>query len=139
MRAPHAIAFVCLHGAAKSLIAAEYCNRLALQGGIPLAATTSGPEPDAEIPQQVIDGLLGEGIDVRGKRPQRLSKDALARATHIVSFGCDLTALAPPGVAIERWDDCPAVSDDYAVARRFIVGRVEALLRRLHTETVPMS
>lgn len=125
------IAFVCLHGSAKSLIAAEFCKRLAAERGTTLQATTSGPEPDAAIPDNVIEGLLGDGIDVRGQLPQRVSAAALAGVSHIVSFGCDLSAIAPAGVAVERWDDCPAVSDDYPIARDFIAGRVARLLQRL--------
>jgi arsenate reductase (thioredoxin) len=125
------IAFVCLHGSAKSLIAAEFCKRLAGRGGTTLDATTSGPEPDTEIPGNVIEGLLSDDIDVRGQTPQRVSAAALADAAHIVSFGCDLAAIAPKGVPIDRWDDCPAVSDDYGVARTFIVGRIERLLQRI--------
>jgi arsenate reductase (thioredoxin) len=125
------IAFVCLHGSAKSLIAAEFCKRLAAGRGTTLDATTSGPEPDAEIPGNVTEGLLSDGIDVRGQTPRRVSSAGLADATHIVSFGCDLAAIAPQGVPIDRWDDCPAVSDDYGVARKFIVDRIERLLERV--------
>ncbi len=125
------IAFVCLHGSAKSLIAAEHCRRRAALSGLALDATTSGPEPDPEIPGHVVEGLRADGIDVGGKRPERVSKEGLASAAYVVSFGLDLAAIAPRGVPIERWDDCPAVSDDYAIARDFIVARVESLLSRL--------
>ncbi len=124
----HRIAFVCLHGSAKSLIAAEHCRRLAARRGLVVEATSSGPEPDPEIPAEVLAGLLADGIDVRGRRPQRATSRQLAKASRIVSFGCPLDGVAPPGVAIERWDDCPAVSDDYQVARDFIVARVAALV-----------
>jgi hypothetical protein len=125
------IAFVCLHGSAKSLIAAELCRRLAAKRGLAIETTTSGPEPDGEIPANVVEGLSGDGIDVRGRKPLRVSKAGLADAGHIVSFGCALDGMAPPGIAVERWDDCPAVSDDYATARRFIAARIEELLDRL--------
>ncbi|WP_189043981.1 hypothetical protein [Aliidongia dinghuensis] len=49
MIAARKIAFVCLHGSAKSLIAAEYLNRAARERGLPLTATTAGPEPDAAV------------------------------------------------------------------------------------------
>jgi protein-tyrosine-phosphatase len=124
------IAFVCLHGSAKSLIAAEYLNRLARERGQSIAATTSGPEPDREVPANVIEGLLRHGIDVRRRVPQRVTTEALAHAAHIVSFGCDLAPLAP-GRTVEHWDDCPAVSDDFDVAWTFITGRVDDLLKRM--------
>ena len=125
------IAFVCLHGSAKSLIAAEYLNRRAREQGLRLLATTSGPEPDAEVPANVIDGLLGRNIDARNRRPERVSAEGLADAVHVISFGCDLAVLAPPAAAIERWDDCPAVSDDFDVAWDFITMRVEKLVGRI--------
>ena len=51
------VAFVCLHGSAKSLIAAEYFNRIATERNLPLRATTSGPEPDNGVPENVVAGL----------------------------------------------------------------------------------
>ncbi len=96
-----------------------------------LTATTSGPEPDAAVPQNVIDGLLRHGIDARARVPERLSAEALARADHIVSFGCDLSAAAAKETPIEHWDDCPAVSDDFDIAWAFITGRVDRLRQRI--------
>jgi len=46
------------------------------------------------------------------------------------AFRSDIAKLAP-GKAEERWDDCPAVSDDFDVAWKFITGRVETLVDRL--------
>ncbi|SEE55226.1 Protein-tyrosine-phosphatase [Rhizobiales bacterium GAS191] len=134
MTEPKIVAFVCLHGSAKSLIAAEYFSRLARARGLKLSGTTSGPEPDAEIPSNVIEGLLGRGIDARHRVPERVSAPALARASHIVSFGCDLDGLVGAHLAIERWDDCPAVSDDFDTAWTFITGRVGQLFERLSAE-----
>ena len=131
MKDPKIVSFVCLHGSAKSLIAAEYMNRLARSHGVELSATTSGPEPDAEVPSNVVEGLQGRGIDVRHVVPERVSAKALARASHIVSFGCDLKDLDGADQAVERWDDCPAVIDDFDIAWSFITGRVEKLFERL--------
>ena len=131
MSTPRTVAFVCLHGSAKSLIAAEYLNRLARDHGLALAATTSGPEPDAAVPPDVIAGLLHHGIDARARVPERLSAAALARADHIVSFGCELRGLVKPDTPIEHWDDCPAVSDDFEIAWAFITGRVDRLRQRI--------
>ena len=128
------VAFVCLHGSAKSLIAAEHMDRLAKVRGIALTATTSGPEPDAEVPANVIEGLLKHRIDVRDRIPARVTGEALARAIHIVSFGCDLEGLVGAQRPVEHWDDCPAVSDDFDIAYAFINGRVELLFDRLYAD-----
>ena len=107
MKEPQTVAFVCLHGSAKSLIAAEHMGRLARDHGVSLTATTSGPEPDDEVPPHVIGGLLQHGVDASHRTPEKVSAKALAHASHIVSFGCDLKGLGLVGKdrAIERWDD----------------------------------
>jgi protein-tyrosine-phosphatase len=128
------IAFVCLHGSAKSLIAAEYLNRSAHDRGLPMSATTAGPEPDETVPANVIDGLLGHGIDARTRVPERLTAQGLAGADQIVSFGCDLGRYAVDGRPVERWDECPAVSDDFEVAWSFITGRVTQLIDQFARE-----
>jgi hypothetical protein len=46
----------------------------------------------------------------------------------VVSFGEDLAGLAPAGRAIIRWDDIPAVSDDFQRAREAIAARLPGLL-----------
>src|SRR4051794_21483753 len=125
------VAFVCLHGSAKSLIAAEYFNRLAREKSLAVRATTSGPEPDAEVPANVVEGMKTRGIDVQTYRPALIAADRLEDADLIVSFACDAGRKLAPGKPEERWDECPAVSDDFDVAWDFITGRVEKLFARL--------
>jgi protein-tyrosine-phosphatase len=129
MTGQETIVFVCQHGSAKSLIAMEYFNRYAAQRGVPLRAISAGTEPDEAVPPEVVAGLAGDGFDVGGRTPLRATAELLARAVAIVSFGPDLDGLAPAGVPAHRWDDMPAVSDDYAAARDAIRARVSALLR----------
>src|SRR5437879_3498369 len=121
------VVFVCLHGAAKSLIAATLFQRLADERGLAVRSTFAGTEPDPAIQPNVVARLLEEGVDVRPLRPRRVTRDELASAWRVVSFGCDLTALAPDA-RIERWDDVPAVSEDYGRARDVIAARVRMLL-----------
>jgi arsenate reductase (thioredoxin) len=128
LAATYTIVFVCLHGSGKSLIAAEHFRQLAAQRGIDVLATAAGINPDSEIPPKVVKGLLEDGIDVGGQQPRRVTQEELANAWHVVSFGCDLGDVAPPGLTIERWDDVPAVSEDFNVARDVIVARLPWLL-----------
>jgi protein-tyrosine-phosphatase len=125
------VAFVCLHGSAKSPIAAEQFNRLSQQRGLPFRATTSGPEPDAAVPDNVVAGFRTRGIDVSRYKPTLVAADKLADADLIVSFACDAGRRFAPSKSEERWDECPAVSDDFAVAWGFITDRVERLIGRL--------
>ncbi|HZO42909.1 MAG TPA: hypothetical protein VFE97_27080 [Methylomirabilota bacterium] len=125
------VLFVCLHGSAKSLIAAEYFNRLATTRGLATRATSAGTEPDDTIPPGVTQGLGDDGINVAGRRPQRPALADVANAAVVVTFACELGDLASRASRIERWDDVPAVSQDFKRARDVIVGRVTALLDAL--------
>ena len=122
------VLFVCLHGSAKSLIAAEHFNRLAAARGLDARATSAGTEPDDAIPPHVTRGLAGDGIDVAGRRPRRPTPAEIEGAAAVVTFGCDLGALASRAPRLIRWDDVPAVSEDFARARDTIVARVAELL-----------
>ncbi len=126
------VLFVCLHGAAKSLIAASHLERLARERGITIHAEFAGTEPDPELTPVAVAGLQAEGIAVRGQRPRRVTADDIRSASRVVSFGCDLDALAP-GVPVERWDDVPAVSENYRAARDLILSRLPALLETART------
>ena len=122
------ILFVCLHGSAKSVIAAEHCRRLAAARGLAVDVTAAGLEPDDAIPPRVVQGLADEGIDVGGRRPRRPAPTDVAEADVVVTFGCDLGPLATGARRLQRWDDVPAVSDDFKRARDVIVGRVTTLV-----------
>jgi hypothetical protein len=52
---PQKVAFVCLHGSAKSLIAAEYFNRVAIERKLPLRATSKPEERWDECPAVSVD------------------------------------------------------------------------------------
>lgn len=125
------VLFVCLHGSAKSVIAAEHFLRAAAERGIRARADAAGLEPDAEIPPHVRAGLSADGIDVAGRRPQPLSEVHATAADRIITLGCELPGLGVRPESIENWGDVPAVSDGYDAARRAIVRHVEDLLDRM--------
>ncbi len=128
------VAFVCLHGSAKSLIAAEYFNRIAIERNLPLRAITSGPEPDGVVPENVVAGLKSRGIDVSQYHPTLIAVEQFSDANLIVSFACDAGRRLAPSKSEERWDECPAVSADFDIAWTFITGRVEKLISRLSAQ-----
>ena len=132
MPQPTLVAFVCLHGSAKSVLASEYLNRVAGERGLAVRATASGREPDNEIPGNVVEGLLRKGFDVRGRKPLAATAQRFEEANVVVSFGCDLDGLVPQARTIELWSACPAVSDDFDAAWRFITARVDRLLETAH-------
>lgn len=132
--APPRVVFVCLHGAAKSVVAAAHFERLARARGLAVAALARGTEPDPDLSPAARRGLAAEGLDARPDRPRRVEPAEVAAASRVIAFGCDVGAPAA-GRAVEQWD-VPAVADGYAAARDAIVARVEALVASLAAAAV---
>ena len=124
------IVFVCLHGSAKSLIAAEYFNKRAAEQDLAFRALSAGTEPDGAVPPHVVAGMRGDGYDVSARTPLRLTRELAAPARIAVSFEPDLSAYVPQSCIVEHWA-VPAVSDDYGIARDAIKARVDALIAKL--------
>jgi protein-tyrosine-phosphatase len=125
---PQRVLFVCLHGAAKSVIAAAHFKRLAATRGLGIEAVAAGTEPDAELAAGAVKGLAGDGLQTTLARPRPVTRYDLESATRIVSFGCDVAPTR--GQRVEQWD-VPAVSDGYEPARSRIVANVERLVAEL--------
>jgi arsenate reductase len=127
---PPAVVFVCEHGAAKSLIAAAYFNKLATERGLPVRATFRGVDPQDALSVRAVAGLKADGIAIPDQRPTAIGSDDVASATHIFAIGCVLPAGATRSGKASSWDDVP---DDqgYGAQRDAIVRHVNALLDQL--------
>lgn len=130
------VVFVCLHGAAKSVVAAEHFKRLAAARGLAVDVRARGTEPDPELTPAAVAGLRADGVEMGAARPRLVTRGDLEGAWRVVAFGCDLTALAPPEAVVERWD-VPAVSEGYAAARDAMIPRLHQLLAEGLQETEP--
>jgi protein-tyrosine-phosphatase len=125
---PARVLFVCLHGAAKSVVAAAHFRRLASGRGLAIDAVAAGTEPDTELAPGAVKGLAGDGLPAAPGRPRPVTVYDLQTATRVVSFGCDVTP--SKGQRVDQWE-VPAVSDGYAAARDRIVSNVERLVAEL--------
>jgi arsenate reductase (thioredoxin) len=126
------VVFVCEHGSAKSLIAAEWFNRLAREKKMAARAVSRGVSPDVTVPAWVVEALGGDGFSVAGFTPRRLEKADLAEAVQVVAIGVESPLFDQPATAaIERWTDIPPASTQYAASRDAMRRRIEALLARL--------
>jgi len=122
------VLFVCLHGAAKSVIGAAHFRRLAAERGLAIGAVAAGTEPDPQLAPGAVKGLAGDGLAPALTRPRPVTLYDLDSAVRIVSFGCEIAPTR--GQRVEQWD-VPAVSDGYAAARDRIVANVERLVADL--------
>ncbi len=57
-----------------------------------------------------------------------MTREELATAYRVVSLGCDLGDIAPPGLVVEHWDEVPSPSADLTGARAVIAAHVRRLL-----------
>lgn len=125
------VVFVCQHGGAKSVIAAEYFTRIANERGVGLRGISAGLDPYDRIPEPVVVGLASKGIDVSGYTPQAVRAETFASATLVVHFGCDIAPLVGDGSVVQDWSEVPAVSDGFERAYEAIVLRVEDLVEAI--------
>lgn len=123
------IIFVCEHGAAKSVIAAAYFNKLARERNSVIHAIARGTHPDLELSPKAITGLRDDGLTPTEVVPQKLSLADVESAQRIITF-CELPAEYQPKVSVEHWDGVPPVSEDYQKARDEIVERINGLLKQ---------
>jgi protein-tyrosine-phosphatase len=121
------IIFVCEHGAAKSVIAAAYFNKLAKEKNSDVRAIARGTHPDPELSPKVITRLRDDGLSPTELTPEKLSLAEVESAQRIITF-CELPPEYQSKASVEHWDGVPPVSDDYEKARDEIVERIKQLL-----------
>ena len=126
------VVFVCEHGSVKSLIAAEWFNRLARERGVAVRAVSRGVNPDGSVPPPIADALAGDGFDVKGFTPRGLEVSELTTAARIVAIGVDGRAFPPTvGGRVEKWEAIPPTSEGYEATREALKARVQALIEKL--------
>src|SRR5258707_10000042 len=88
------IVFVCEHGAAKSVIATAYFNKIAAERGLPDRAMYRGANPQAELSVSALKGLKEDGLVLPSSKPSPITDEDVSDATHIFAIGCALPAHA---------------------------------------------
>ena len=121
------IVFVCEHGAAKSVLAAAYFDKIARELGLDFWAIARGTNPDPAISPQTFSGLMQDGLTPLELKPQILSESDIQSARRVVSF-CKLPIELQQTSIVEYWEQIPPVSENYSRARDAIVDRIRQLL-----------
>jgi protein-tyrosine-phosphatase len=124
------VVFVCEHGAAKSVIAAEYFNKLSSERGFGTLAIARGTSPDLEFNPAALNGLKADGFSPPGGKPRRIAADDVAAARQVITFDAKLPSHIHPAQHIE-WNGTPSVSANYSAFRDAVRARVEALVDEL--------
>ena len=124
------IVFVCEHGAAKSVIATAYFNKIAAERGLPDRAIYRGANPQAELSVSALKGLKDDGLALPSAKPSPITNADVSAATHIFAIGCALPAHAAASGKADSWDDVPE-DRGYAAQRDAIKKHVERLIDQL--------
>jgi arsenate reductase len=122
------IVFVCEHGAARSVIAAAYFNKLAAERGLDFHAVARGVSPQPDLSVSAVAGLDHDGVGFPRARPKGLSEADWKGARRIVTF-CPLPN-PPRGVPVDAFE-VPAPGDGYEASRDAILVHVRALIDEL--------
>src|SRR3954471_10596182 len=95
--------FVCLHNAGRSQMSAALFERAA--GGRHRALSAgSEADPDGHVHPQVVAVMRELGIDLSGRRPQRLTTELAQQADVVVTMGCGDACPYIPGKRYVDWD-----------------------------------
>lgn len=124
------LVFVCEHGAAKSILAAAYFNKLARDRNLHLTALARGTLPDAELSSKTVSGLLSDGLSPTESMPTKLTFEDMESAQQVIAF-CTLPDEYSQRARVEYWEGVPPVSEGYERARDAIVAHLEELLDHL--------
>jgi arsenate reductase (thioredoxin) len=125
------VLFMCPHGAAKSVLASAYFQRMAKERGLNVEVKSAGTDPDRHVSPAVAGHLKANGYRVPIAKPRRANADDMAAADVVISIGCDLKDLPTPRGTLVAWDDVPSPSEDFARADEKIRERVVALIDEL--------
>lgn len=121
------IIFICEHGAAKSVIAAAYFNKLARETNSDVRAIARATNPDQELSSKTIAGLHSDGLTPTESAPQKLSLADLESAQRIIAF-CELPEEYQNKARTEQWDGIPPVSENYEAARDAILAKLTQMM-----------
>jgi arsenate reductase len=122
--------FVCLHNAGRSQMSAALFERAAAGRHRALSAGSEA-DPEGRVHPQVVEVMRELGIDLSGRRPQRLTRQLVEAADVVVTMGCGDACPYLPGKRYVDWDlpdpkDRPA--DEVRAIRDDIAARIAALV-----------
>jgi protein-tyrosine-phosphatase len=125
------VLFVCLHNAGRSQMSRALFDRAA-DGRH--TADSAGTTPGERVHPEVVAVMAELGIDVAGRRPQRLTTELAQAADVVVTMGCGDECPYIPGKRYVDWELPDPKGRPVAAVRETrdeIARRVEGLLAEL--------
>ena len=125
------VLFVCLHNAGRSQISEALFTRAAKGRH---EAESAGTTPAERVHPEVVEVMREQGIDLEGRPPRRLDREAAERADVVVTMGCGDECPYIPGKRYIEWelpDPKGRTIAEVRALRDEIERRVSGLLRQL--------
>lgn len=124
------VLFMCPHGAAKSLLASAYFQKMARDRGLSVVVDSAGTDPDPQLSASVVNHLKKNGYAIPIDKPRMVTSGDLSKADVVISMGCDLTGLPVKAGTLRDWA-VPDFSAGFDRAEQAIRDRVIALVDEL--------
>ncbi len=128
------VAFLCIHNAGRSQMAAGFLRHL---GAGRVEVLSAGSAPGEAVNPAAVAAMAERGIDISAAVPRRWTDAELRRADVVITMGCGDECPYYPGTRYEDWPlDDPAGQGVTAVRpiRDEIERRIVDLIDRLGTE-----
>jgi arsenate reductase (thioredoxin) len=124
------VVFVCEHGAAKSVIAAAYFNKMAKERNLNYEAVCRGNVPDSAVSISAKDGLTQDKLLDESVRPTKLSATDTVGTERIILF-TKLPDDFKTTIETEDWSGIKNLDADYKQRRDAIIKNINSLLDTL--------
>jgi arsenate reductase len=124
------VIFACIHNAGRSQMAAAWFDALA--DSAKARAVSAGTDPGTRVHPEVLEAMREVGIDLTGRKPQKLTDDLAQDAQMLITMGCGEQCPVMPGLEREDWpleDPKGKPLERVREIREDVRTRVEALLR----------
>jgi len=126
------VLFMCPHGAAKSLMASAYFQKVAKERGLNVRVDSAGTDPDPQLSKGVVAHLEKHGYAIPIEKPRAATAADMRSADIVISMGCDLSKLPAPKGVVKHWK-VPDFSADFNAAEQAIRDQVNQLVEELLT------
>lgn len=124
------VLFMCPHGAAKSLMASTYFQKMAKERGLNVRVDFAGTEPEPELSKGVVARLERNGYPIPKTKPRAATAADMSAADVVIAMGCDLSKLPAPKGQVKSWD-VPDFSVNFDAAEQAIRDQVTQLVDEL--------
>jgi arsenate reductase (thioredoxin) len=123
------VIFACVHNAGRSQMAATFFSEIADPARA--EAVSAGTQPGERVHPEVLTVMREVGLDIGGRRPQRLTEELARGASLLITMGCGDECPYVPGLRRDDWalqDPKGLPLDDVRRIRDEIRDRVSALV-----------